>query len=73
MAGSPSAPRRWSWPGRGAIIGGVVAIGLLALWIAVDRDGYLRPLGFIALSDAQRRRSAAFATSMTPMTSAGLK
>jgi phosphate transport system substrate-binding protein len=36
-------------------------------------SGYLRPLGFIALGDAQRRRSAAFATSMTPMTAAGLK
>ena len=29
-------------------------------------NGYLRQLGFIALGDAQRRRSAAFATSMTP-------
>jgi phosphate transport system substrate-binding protein len=35
--------------------------------------GYLRPLGFISLGNDQRRRSAAFATSMTPMTSAGLK
>jgi phosphate transport system substrate-binding protein len=36
-------------------------------------SGYLRGLGLIALSDAQRQRSARFATSMTPMTAAGLK
>jgi phosphate transport system substrate-binding protein len=36
-------------------------------------SGYLRQLGFIALGDAMRKRSAAFATSMTSMTSAGLK
>ena len=35
--------------------------------------GYLRPAGLIALSDAQRQRSARMATSMTPMTAAGLK
>ncbi len=35
---------RWQWPARGAVIGGLVAIALLALWIAVDGDGYLRPL-----------------------------
>ncbi len=35
---------RWQWPGRGAVIGGVVAIALFALWIAVDSDDYLRPL-----------------------------
>ena len=35
--------------------------------------GYLRQSGLIAMSDAQRQRSARFATSMTPMTSAGLK
>jgi phosphate transport system substrate-binding protein len=36
-------------------------------------NGYLKQLGLIASSDAIRKRSAAFATSMTPMTSAGLK
>jgi phosphate transport system substrate-binding protein len=36
-------------------------------------NGYLKSLGLIALSDAQRQRSQRFATSMTPMTSAGLK
>ncbi len=36
-------------------------------------NGYLRPAGLIALNDAQRQRSARMATSMTPMTSAGLK
>ncbi len=35
--------------------------------------GYLRQSGLIAMSDAQRLRSTRFATSMTPMTSAGLK
>ncbi len=35
--------------------------------------GYLRQLGFISLGNDQRRRSGAFATSMTPMTAAGLK
>jgi phosphate transport system substrate-binding protein len=36
-------------------------------------SGYLRQLGFISLGNDQRRRSGAFATSMTPMTAAGLK
>ena len=36
-------------------------------------SGYLRQSGLIAMSTAQRQRSARFATSMTPMTSAGLK
>ena len=36
-------------------------------------NGYLRPAGLIALSDAQRQRSSRMATSMTPMTAAGLK
>ena len=36
-------------------------------------SGYLRQSGLIAMSNAQRQRSARFATSMTPMTSAGLK
>ncbi len=35
--------------------------------------GYLKDHGLIALSDAQRLRSQRFATSMTPMTAAGLK
>ncbi len=35
--------------------------------------GYLRPAGLIAMSDAQRQRNARMATSMTPMTAAGLK
>lgn len=36
-------------------------------------NGYLRSLGFISLGNDQRALSARFATSMTPMTSAGLK
>lgn len=36
-------------------------------------NGYLKSLGLIAMSDAQRVRSQRFATSMTPMTAAGLK
>ena len=36
-------------------------------------NGYLKQAGMIALSDAIRLRSQRFATSMTPMTSAGLK
>lgn len=36
-------------------------------------NGYLKALGLISLSDAARQRSARFATSMTPMTAAGLK
>ena len=36
-------------------------------------QGYLSGLGLIALSSAERLRSQRFATSMTPMTSAGLK
>ena len=36
-------------------------------------SGYLRKVGLIALGDAIRQRSQRFATSMTPMTSAGLK
>ncbi len=36
-------------------------------------NGYLKQAGLIASSDAIRQRSARFATSMTPMTSAGLK
>ncbi len=35
--------------------------------------GYLRQAGLIALGDTIRQRSQRFATSMTPMTSAGLK
>jgi phosphate transport system substrate-binding protein len=35
--------------------------------------GYLMGLGLIALPDAARQRSARFATSMTPMSAAGLK
>src|SRR5262249_17788387 len=35
---------RWSWPARSTLLAGAVAIGLLALWIALDSDGYLRPL-----------------------------
>ena len=40
---------------------------------AFGPTGYMRPAGLIALSDAQRQRSARMATSMTPMTAAGLK
>jgi hypothetical protein len=40
----PDDESRWTWPGRAAVIAGMSAIGLLALWIALDRDGYLRPL-----------------------------
>jgi phosphate transport system substrate-binding protein len=36
-------------------------------------SGYLKQAGMIALGDAQRLRSQRFATSMTPMTAAGLK
>jgi phosphate transport system substrate-binding protein len=36
-------------------------------------NGYLKQAGLIASSDATRQRAARFATSMTPMTSAGLK
>jgi phosphate transport system substrate-binding protein len=36
-------------------------------------NGYLKQAGLIAASDATRQRAARFATSMTPMTSAGLK
>ena len=36
-------------------------------------NGYLRQSGLIAMSTAHRQRSARIATSMTPMTSAGLK
>lgn len=35
--------------------------------------GYLVPLGIVAMPDAQRLRAQRFATSMTPMTAAGLK
>ncbi|MCA9676970.1 MAG: hypothetical protein KC464_18230, partial [Myxococcales bacterium] len=46
------APRRrlvldlepWTTPGRAALIAGLIAIGLLGLWMALDGDGYLRPL-----------------------------
>jgi hypothetical protein len=34
----------WEWPDRYVVIAGLVAIGLCALWMAVDSDGYLRPL-----------------------------
>ena len=36
-------------------------------------NGYLKQAGMIALGDAVRQRSQRFATSMTPMTAAGLK
>ncbi len=36
-------------------------------------SGYLKGVGLISLTDAARQRSARFATSMTPMTAAGLK
>jgi phosphate transport system substrate-binding protein len=36
-------------------------------------NGYLKQAGLIASGDATRQRAARFATSMTPMTSAGLK
>lgn len=36
-------------------------------------QGYLRPLGLISLPDAVRQRNVRFATSLTPMTGAGLK
>jgi phosphate transport system substrate-binding protein len=36
-------------------------------------NGYLKQSGLIASGDATRQRAARFATSMTPMTSAGLK
>jgi phosphate transport system substrate-binding protein len=36
-------------------------------------NGYLKQAGLIAANDATRQRAARFATSMTPMTSAGLK
>lgn len=35
---------RWQPPGRAAWTAGVAVIGLVALWLAVDDDGYLRPL-----------------------------
>jgi phosphate transport system substrate-binding protein len=35
--------------------------------------GYLVSLGIVAMPDAQRVRAQRFATSMTPMTAAGLK
>lgn len=36
-------------------------------------NGYLKQAGLIASPDAQRKRAAAFATTMTPMNNAGLK
>jgi phosphate transport system substrate-binding protein len=36
-------------------------------------NGYLKQLGIVASPDAARQRAARFATSMTPMTAAGLK
>lgn len=35
---------RWDWPPLGNLIAGAIAIALLALWIAVDDDAFLRPL-----------------------------
>jgi hypothetical protein len=36
--------KRWNWPETASVVAGLVVIALLAVWIAVDDDAYLRPL-----------------------------